>query len=523
MSRKLKCTIVFVLAIALLSSCGKDDELGRGEALDIVFYAFNSEPILNWDPSVMFSNGIVVLNNVYETLLTFDANTKAFDYVLATDYTKSADGLKWTFTLREGVQFHDGEPFNAEAVKFSVNRTKDMGQGAAYIWDSVESVEVVDAYTVVFNLSYQAPLDLIVSSPYAAFMMSPAIADKDAHWFGEGNEAGTGPYQLESTRMGDEVILTAFDAYWGGWDGSHFQKAVIKKIPETSSRRQMVEKGDADITYNLPSEDVEALKTMTGVEVMPEGSFTNLLGFFNTEKAPLDDIRVRQALSYAFPYQDVIDYAAGGYATQAMGVIPAGHWGRGTDLFQYTKDLEKAGRLLGEVGIKEGELNLLLTYMSGDEVEKKSAELYKAELSKIGVNLEIRAMPWETQWEMAMDSDPENRQDIFFMYWWPDTSSPYSWMNSLFHSEEQILFNMAYYQNDAFDAIIDEGYELSGQSIEAAEVKFVEAQKMLIEEAPTLFIMDKMDVWVLNSSLKGFNYNPSYTSVVKFYECYRAE
>lgn len=174
-----------------------------------------------------------------------------------------------------------------------------------------------------------------------------------------------------------------------------------------------------------------------------------------------------------------------------------------------------------EAGIKDGDLELLLTYMSGDEVEKKTAEMYKAELSKIGVELEIRAMPWETQWEMSMDPDPNNRQDIFVMYWWPDTASPYSWMYSLYHTEESILFNLAYYSNPEFDSIIDEGYELSGKSIEESEKKFIEAQKILIEEAPSIYIMDKMDVWVANKNLKGFKYNPSYNSVVFFYDCYR--
>lgn len=526
MKRKISLFLIIVLIVTLFAGCGGGNasnggSAGEPEEMDIIYYAFNSEPILNWDPSVMFSNGIVVLNNVYETLLRFDANDKTFENILATDYSQSEDGLSWTFHLREGVTFHDGEPFNADAVKFSIERTKEIGQGASYIWDSVSEIEVVDDYTIVFHLSYQAPIDLIVSSPYAAFIMSPAIADKGSEWFGEGNEAGTGPYMLESNSMGDEVILTEYKDYWNGWEGEHFEKAIIKKTPETSSRRQMVEKGDADITFNLPSEDIEALKEMDSVQVVPEASFTNLLGFFNTEKAPLDNVKVRQALSYAFPYQDVIDYAAGGYASQSMGAIPKGHWGRGTDLFQYSKNLDKAKALLDEAGIKDGDLELLLTYMSGDEVEKKTAEMYKAELSKIGVELEIRAMPWETQWEMSMDPDPNNRQDIFVMYWWPDTASPYSWMYSLYHTEESILFNLAYYSNPEFDSIIDEGYELSGKSIEESEKKFIEAQKILIEEAPSIYIMDKMDVWVANKNLKGFKYNPSYNSVVFFYDCYR--
>ena len=234
MKRKISLFLIMVLIVTLFAGCGGGNASNEGaannsEEMDIIYYAFNSEPILNWDPSVMFSNGIVVLNNVYETLLRFDANDKTFENILATDYSQSEDGLSWTFHLREGVTFHDGEPFNADAVKFSIERTKEIGQGASYIWDSVSEIEIVDDYTVVFHLSYQAPIDLIVSSPYAAFIMSPAIADKGDEWFGEGNEAGTGPYMLESNSMGDEVILTEYKDYWNGWEGEHFEKAIIKK------------------------------------------------------------------------------------------------------------------------------------------------------------------------------------------------------------------------------------------------------------------------------------------------------
>ncbi|MBN2287200.1 MAG: ABC transporter substrate-binding protein [Tissierellales bacterium] len=524
MNKKLSVFLAIVLILSILAGCGNNNTTQNTptqEPLDIAYYAYNSEPILNWDPSVMFSNGIIILNNTYETLLRFYPDTKEFEHVLATNYEKSEDGMVWTFQLRKGVTFHDGTPFTADAVKFSIERTLEIGQGASYIWDPVEEINVIDDYTVEFRLSYAAPLDQIASSPYAAFIMSPAIKDYPSDWFEAGNEAGTGPYSLENNSMGDEVILTKFNDYWKGWDGEHFDKIIIKKIPETSSRRQMVEKGEADITLQLTPEDIEALKNNDSVKIYVEPSFTNLIAFFNTEKAPLNDINVRQALSYAFPYKDVVDYAAGGYASQSIGAIPKGHWGRGENLFQYSLNLEKAKALLQESGIQQNELKLLLTYMSGDEAERKAAELYKAELSKIGVELEIRAMPWESQWEMAMDPLPENRQDIFIMYWWPDTSNPYSWLYSLFRTEESILFNMSYYSNENFDQLIDLGYEKSGIDIEEAENLFIEAQSILIDEAPAIFIMDKEDVWVTSSSFSGFKYNPSYPNVVFFYDTYR--
>ncbi len=526
MKRKLALILALLMVITAFTACGsKQDsrpaQQSASDEMDVMYYAYNSIPILAWDPSVEFSNGIIVLNNIYEQLLRFNAQTKEYEKVLATDYSKSEDGLVWTFKLREGVTFQDGTPFNAEAVKYSVERTQKLGQGASYIWDPVSEIKIIDDYTVEFVLSYAAPMDVIVSCPYAAFMMSPSLEEQQENWFEEGNANGTGPYKLQESSMGDEVILTKNDNYWKGWDGEHYEKIVVKKISETSSRRQMIESGEADITVELPSEDVEALKSSGKVNVEVVPSFTNLVGFFNTQKAPLNDKKVRDALSYAFPYEDVVNYAMGGYAKQSFGPIPEGMWGHSNETMQYSYDLNKAKQLLSEAGIKEGELKLVLTYMSGDEAEKKMAELYKGELSKIGVELEIRAMPWESQWEMGRGTDAASQQDIFVMYWWNDLSTPYSYLYSLFHSEDEPLYNLAYYKNTDFDAMINNAQSKTALDMAGAEKEFIDAQKLLMQDNPAIFMFDKSVAWVKSPSLKGHVDNPSYPFVVFFYNCYK--
>jgi len=520
MKKLITILLILTMTFSLFVGCGNEQKKASSD-VDIAYYAYSSEPILNWDPSVMFSNGVVVLNNVYETLLRFDPGTKEFIPVLATEYSSSEDGLTWNFKLREGVKFHDGSDFTAEDVKYSIERTMALGQGASYIWFAVDTIDVVSDYEVQLNLMYPSAMDLAAACPYAAFMMPTEIADKPDNWFEGGNEIGTGPYVLESNSMGDEVILSSYADYWQPWSDNQFEKVIFKKTTETSSRRQMIEKGEADIVSELPSEDIEALKDNANVVVESVPSFTNLLGMFNTEKAPLNDVNVRKALSYAFPYNDVVDYAAGGYASQSTGVVPEGMWGHSEELMQYNLDLEKAKSLLEEAGYGEGELKLLLTYMSGDEVEKKAAELYKAELSKIGVDLEIRGMNWESQWELSMATNPDDRQDIFFIYWWPDIASPYSWMYSLFHTEESILFNLSYYSNETVDGLIDEASGLGGTNIEKAEQLFVEAQEIILDEAAALFTIDKTVQWVQNPTFKGFVDNPAYPRVIFFYDCYR--
>lgn len=517
---KARLCFLFLLISLILSGCNGSSEESQ-DALNIMYYAYNSNPILSWDPSIEYSNGIITLNNIYEQLMRFNPNTKEYEYLLATKYIKSDDGLKWTFTLREGVKFHDGTPFNADAVKFSIERTVEKGQGASFIWDPVKEIHVVDDYTIEFELSYPAPVDVIVSCPYGAFIMSPSIKDKDGDWFSIGNECGTGPYKLQATTAGDEVILERFDDYWKGWNSKHFDKVIIKKISETSSRRQLIEEGEVDITMELPYEDIDALKENSNVVINEQPSMTNLLAFFNTSKPPLNNLKVRQALSYAFPYDQVVQYAMGGYAEQSHGPVPEGMWGHSSDLYQYKYDLDKAKSLLQEAGIREGELKLLLTYMSGDEAEKKTAELYKAELSKIGIELEIRSMPWESQWELAKGSDTASQQDIFIMYWWCDLATPYSYLYSLFHTEEETLYNVSHYSNKEFDNLIDDAQKETAVDIKKAEEKFIESQKLLVEDCPALFIYDKRVVWVESPLLKGHSDNSAYPFVVFFYDCYR--
>ncbi len=486
------------------------------------YYPYYTEPILDWDPSVEFSAGTIVLNNIYETLLRYDPARSRFIPILATDYTASDDGMRWTFKIRKGVKFHDGSAVNAQAVKYSIERTMKLGKGAAYIWDPVDKIVVLDDHTVRFDLKYPAPIDLISSCTYSAFIVSPTSVKANADdWLSKGNEAGSGPYQIKRFKMGDEVVLSAFKDYWQGWKANQFEIVVIKRVSETTSRRQLIEKGDADITFALPAEDIEALKTSSNVQVTVSQSFQNMFLFFNTVKKPLDNKLVRQALSYAFPYDDVVKYAFGGYATKSRGPIPVGLWGHGKELKQYSYDLNKARQFLAQAGYPDGGLKLLLTYLSGDESEKKTVELFKSELAKLNVDLEIRGMPWGSQWEVAKNNKAETRQDIFLMYWWPDYISPYSWLYPLFRSQKETLFNVSYYASENFDKAIDEANATSSVDREKATRMFVDAQKTIIEDAPAIFALDTQTVWVTNKSFKGFRYNPCYSQVVFFYDTYR--
>jgi peptide/nickel transport system substrate-binding protein len=526
MYKNKKAALAIMLAIVMfaLAGCGggqkpASQEPAADNTPNVAIYAYNSEPILNWDPAVMFSNGIIVLNNIYEQLVRYDPEEDKIIPLLAETYSVDDTGLVWTFNLRKGVKFQCGANFTAKDVKNSIERTMDLKMGASFLWDPVESIEVVDDYTVKFNLKYPAPLDVIAAAGYAAFIYHTEHGESE--WFEQGNACGTGPYKLESWTRGNEVLLAKFDDYWGGWKDNQFDKALIKMVAETSTRRQMLEGDQTDIVVDLPVEDIQAIKDNPDIDIIETPSFQNMIAFFNIEKEPLNNKLVRQAISYAIPYEQIVDYVLSGYAVQSRGPIPEKLWGHKDDLLQYEHNIEKAKELMKQAGYADGGLKLLLTYMGGEENERKSAELMKAELKKIGIELEIRGMPWDAQWDLAKSPNPKDRQDIFVMYWWPDAADPLSYLRSLFVSEEQILFNMSYFNNKEYDDYVTQGSEMAGIDRAKAIELYGKAQDILMEEAPAAFVYDQMYIRAKNKSFAGYKDNPAYPHVIFFYDTYR--
>ncbi|HSH43564.1 MAG TPA: ABC transporter substrate-binding protein, partial [Arenicellales bacterium] len=185
---------------------------GTAVAANTVTYAHYGD-IKDWDPAIAFSLEVPMLVNVYEPLLWYNppGDEERFTPALAESWSKSDDGKTWTFKLRRGVKFHDGTDFNAAAAKASIERTMELKQGAYYIWSAVESIETPDEHTLVINTKEPAPIDLIASSQYGAYMYSPAAAEKGTDWFNQGNAAGTGPYHVRQWQQGQQVVLEKFD------------------------------------------------------------------------------------------------------------------------------------------------------------------------------------------------------------------------------------------------------------------------------------------------------------------------
>lgn len=484
--------------------------------------------VTTWDPSLSFSTEALYMANIYEPLLWINApgSEEEFSPALATSWETSEDGLTWTFNLREGVTFHDGAELTSEAVKRSIERTQEIG-GASFIWLPLDSIDTPDALTVVFNLSYPAPMELVVSSLYGAWIISPDALDavaEDEGWFEAGNAAGTGPYMLSEFTPDTEVVLTQFTDYWGGWDDkAHFENILISIVSDSVTQEQLLLGDEVDFADRLPPPSYDLFADDSNYNVYDVQTFFNYLGFLNVTREPLDNPLVRQAISYAMPYEDIINIGAEGRATQARGPVPAGVFPYSEDVPQYTQDLDKARELLTEAGYEGGGFELTLTYAAENPIEEAFAPLIKDALAEIGIDVTIEAMLFNQQWELAK-GDPENAQDIFLLLYWPtysDAGSDNLW--SMFRSSENPFFNLSYYNNPEFDALVDEAIVLSGQDKDAAQALYTEAMTMLVDDAPGLFFMDVGNWFALPTYIGGFEYNPNYAFAHFFYPMYLSE
>lgn len=488
----------------------------------------NTANITTWDPIASFSTEAAYLANSYEQLLRINAPDAAekFTPLLAKSWESSADGKTWTFQLRENVKFHDGEPMNAAAVKASLEAAKDRG-GAAFIWWMLDSVEVVDDLTVKLNLSTAAPMDLIGSSLYAAWIVSPKAleaAAADENFWSDGMSYGTGPYMVESYTPDAEIVFTRNEEYWGGWSDGQYDKVLVQIVPEATTQQQMLEGGEVDLVSRIPIENYATFKDNPDYTYYEEPSFFNYLGYFNTLRPPLDNPKVREALSYAIPYEDIITIGAKGLGTQSRSPVPAGVWPWSPEVGQYTYDLQKAKDLLKEAGYEGGGFDLRLTYAAENDTEAAFAPLIKDSFAQIGVNVTTEAIAFNQQWEEAK-SDPANAQDIFLVLYWPtysDAGSDNLW--SLFYYTEKPFFNLSYWNSPEYNTVLDEAIAATVTDPAASQAKYIEAMNMLVDQAPGVYLFDTKAVFIIPKHIEGFDYNLNYPFVQYFfYDLHLAE
>ncbi|GGL93742.1 peptide ABC transporter substrate-binding protein [Streptomyces fumigatiscleroticus] len=518
---RFRATVAAALAVVVVAAgcSGGGDKARHG---DTFVYLSNEAIVTEWDPARSYSDEVVALSNLYETLTRYNARTGRAEGLLATSWTSSRDRRTWTFTLRPGVTFHSGRPLTARAVKAAVERTRELKSGASYLWDPVRRITPLGTRKVRFELSRPASLDIIASASYAAYIYE--VSDDPGYYRAAGR--GTGPYTVGSWKPGaeNELELTAYQDYWGGWDGDRYTEAVFRVVPQPSTTAQLMRSGEGDYAESLPPQLLDTLRGRPGLAVRERPSWQTLLGLLNTRRKPLDDVRVRRAIAQGLDYEELVAVNRGAYVA-SDGVVPEGLLGHTDRLDLPGDDQDQARKLLAQAGYGPGSgrtVELELTYPEGEDTIRTMAGLMKAQLRPLGVDLKPVGLPWgSVQWPRARSADPDERQDVFVMFWWPDDAEPLSYFRNVFRTEKEISYNLAYYSNPALDRLIDRVGAQTATDPDGAERTYRTMQEMLIADAPALFLGTMTYQRVLSSRVEGFTDNPAYANVVFFHELTR--
>lgn len=497
----------------------------------LVVYAYR-DAITGVDPGVEFDTGIVVLGIVYEPLIYYNPLTKQFKPVLAKSWLKVNETF-WVLKLRENVIFHDGTPMTADAVKFSILRTKAVydrsGLGPGYIWDPIDDIVVLNDTAVGLKLKYPAPVDLIASSAYGAYIYSPKVLEysgaRDAtdesirFWFEKGRSLGSGPYYIDYYDPLNEVRLKKFEKWWG-WAEVNNPRApdlvVIKIVSDPVTQVMGLRGGSIHIAMAVPKAEIPSL-VREGFKLVKQHTYYSYILMFNTQRWPTNISEFRLAVLHAIPWDDLIDKALYGYGILGDGIVPYGYPGYIGGL-RFTYNLTVARDLLRRSGLEGMELEIEIVITTGYEEEELFAMLLKSELAKLGIKLTIRHYPWELVKESgaAVWRDPNEAPHLIINDWWPTYPTPYDYLYILHCSSKE--WNWAGYCDSRFDELIDSALELEGRDYEEALKLYEEAQGIVFKEgvATTLWTVIQPYIYKSNIRIRDEAFNPLYMYVILF-------
>jgi peptide/nickel transport system substrate-binding protein len=493
--------------------------------------------VMTLDPSESYSVPThEVITPVYETLLRYDPkNTSRLIPWLAESWEVSEDGLSYIFHLRRNVTFTDGTPFNASCVIFSFNRTLSLGMGPAWVLSSIdiEKCAIIDPYTVKITLKYPySSFIYALAAQWGPLIMSPTFVvahatpdDPWAHKYLKEHMCGTGPYMLEEWVPGDHVTLVKNPNYWKGWAGNHVDKVYMPIIAESTTRRLRLEEGSIDIG-GLNLEDAMAVNGTKGILVEVVPSLDNLMIFINTQREPLNNKLIRQALSYLFDYENAVKTIRRGIGSQARGPLPSALWGWDPGCPQYNFNLTKAKELIEEAGYKPEDISLEIWYVGTIDEERRCAELLQSAAAKIGIKITPRGVTWAALIDAARPGagDARNATDMTILYWYPDFADPDDYLSNMYYCYNESaptninsypFFNWGYYCNSKLDRILEEATRTTDFSTRVELYK--QAQRIIVEDAPAIFVFDEPAILTYRDWVKGYYFNPCYVGCIDFY------
>lgn len=474
-----------------------------------------------------------IRDTIYEPLLTQDENFEIVP-VLAEEY-EQVDDTTWQFKLREGVTFHDGSEFNADVVKANIERVKDPAKASprSFLLEMVSEVNVIDDYTVELVTEYPfAPLannlthgagkmiskDLIDADYQQALDEAgsdlsleeyydlraeggeehEAVANEISSFVGqlvESEPVGTNYFKFDSRSPGEQTAVVRNDDYWG--DTALLDGVTFKVVSEPGSRIAELESGSSDAILATLSSNIDRVENNEDVTLLRNDSVSIDYIGFNTEKEPFDDPRVRQAITHAFDSEAVLDGVYNGSGTPAEAPLAPGVLGYSEDLEGLEYNMDRAQELLDEAGVEDLTINLMV---NDDNPERVDVALWLQEsLSNLGITVNVE----QVEWGAYLAATGAGEHDMFILGWSNSTGDPDNGISPLFHSDNiGDTGNRSFYNNPELDSILDEARQSTEES--EREELYMEAQQILVDEAPAIFIRHGENLNAYGNHVEGF-------------------
>jgi ABC-type transport system substrate-binding protein len=469
-------------------------------------YALPSD-IVSFDPHATRETVSGMVNSQifdYLTILTPDGSVEG---ELATSWEVSGDELTWTFTLQDGVMFHDGTALNAEAVKMNLDRALDPDNGlpASRLLAGVTEINAVDDTTL--EIVTQAPLGALLFhlSHYSLGIISPAALESMSPEDLAQAPVGSGPFTFVSYTPNESIVLERNDDYWG--TVASLDSVTFKPVPEAASRSVLIETGEAHVVAKIAPQDVGFLQDVDGmdVEVIP---FTRVVFIhMNGTSAPLNDVQVRQALSWAVDRESIVTNILNDLAVVATGPL-----GNGVSMYSPTEnygyDPDKARELLEEAGYPDGFTTKMWVPQGRYQGAEEASQAVQAQLAEVGVTVEIEVVEWSTLLENIRKGPDEAEWEMLVLGFAPATNDADWQLYTQFHTDNwaPASNNRSFYSNADVDALLETGKFSTDPDVR--QDAYAELLEIVIGEAPEIYLYQTTQIYGVRDSVSGLEYLP---------------
>ena len=458
----------------------------------------------------------VVAAHLFDTLVERDPNLKLVP-ALAAEMPKLVSPQVWEVKLRRGVKFHNGEEFDAESVKFSLERVKQPAMRASSNFRPIDRVEIVDPYTVRVHTSKPWPTFITIMGSRQASMYPPkAYAGKDSAFISK-NPIGTGPYKFVRWSKDEEIVLEANEQYWRG--APKIKTVVFRPIPDDAVRVAALQNGEVDVAVNIPPHLAAIIAGHPRVFLSTAPSIRTLQLMFVTHefdaqhklvgpyKGVTADKRVRQAITSAIDADEIIKSVLDGKAIRVATMLTPLHFGYDATLKPVKQDIARTKKLLAEAGYAGG-LELTLNSPQGRYVrDKEVAEAVTGQLTKAGIKTTLRTHEFVSYLNNMVYMHKAG--PVWLIGWGTGTIDAESVYVPLFRTGS----NLGNYSNPDFDGMVDQAQSMMDEKQRLA--LYHRINKLWIDDAAAVPLYQQMDLYGAN---KRLNWKARSDEAIKAYD-----